>query len=414
MKHFKTHKDFYILNYLLLIIYYLFFNNLNIDIESGIMFTTYDSTTYVHTSNEFYKLSETGFSNFRPFLYPLIILIVLKTIGVTGLWLMQVCFWFISINLIFRSVKTVTQNSILSYAAGLIMALNFSYIGLTMQCLTEVTALLLVSLLIYFISVNRNQFTSLNFFHGSLFVLILLAVLKPVFSLPVLLMLIGVLPLFFLKKYIAAPRKTAVLILIMIPLFFQVFIMKVKYDTFSISQISSETFRNYILAQGVKEADNITLEEARRKAVGFTSSEVYSYLLDNKGLYTKLYLQNLKDNLTAFPGFLIGPRGFIYTKLGRYMTITNTVYFYLHLIFILPLLYILYLMFRRKQWNHYFILFAFSGFLVYSIFLTSPVSFGEGDRLVITAMPAWVFLYALVIDYVLKKIKRKKSERALK
>jgi hypothetical protein len=87
------------------------------------------------------------------------------------------------------------------------------------------------------------------------------------------------------------------------------------------------------------------------------------------------------------------------------MTITNTVYFYVHLTFILPFLYILYLMLWKKQWEHYFVLLVFSGVLVYYIFLTSPVSFGEGDRLVITAMPVWIFLYALVINYFLKKLK---------
>ncbi|MFY9308891.1 MAG: hypothetical protein WAQ28_07560 [Bacteroidia bacterium] len=407
MKHFKTYRDFYILNYLLIITYYLFFNHLGIDIESGIMFTTYDSTTYVHTSNEFYKLSETGFSNFRPFLYPLILLIVLKGFGVTALWLMQVCFWFVSINLVFHSVKIVTQNKILSYSGSLIMALNFSYIGLTMQCLTEVTALLLISMLIYFVSCNSRHFASLKFFQGSLFILVLLSVLKPVFFLPVLFMVIIVLPFFYLKEYIKAPRKIAVLLVILSPLFYQIMIMKVKYDTFSVSQISSETFRNYLLAQGVKEIDNTTWEDARQKATGFTSDEVSSCLLDNKGIYTKLYLQNLKDNLTAFPSFLIGPRGFIYTGLGRYMTITNTVYFCLHLIFILPLLYILYRILRKKQWDHYFVSLVFPGVLTCYIFLTSPVSFGEGDRLVITAMPAWIFLYTLVVNYFLKKSKGK-------
>ncbi len=407
MKHFKTYKDFYILNYLLLIIYFLFFNGLDIDIESGIMFTTYDSTTYVHTSNEFYKFSETGFSNLRPFLFPFIILIVLKTIGVMGLWLMQVCFWFISINLVFRSIKTITQNKVLSYIGSLVMALNFSYIGLTMQCLTEVTTLVLISGLIWFISRNIKNVATLNFFQGSLLFLILLAVLKPVFFFPVVCMLIVVLPFFYLKKYIERPRKIAVLLLIMVPLFFQMLIMKVKYDTFAISQISSETFRNYLLAQGVKEIDMITLEEARNKAKSFTSSEAFSYIADNKSFYSALYFQNLKDNLKAFPSFLIGPRGFIYTGLAKYMTVTNTIYYCLHLIFIFPVLYVLYVLFRKRPLAGDFVLLVSALVLTCYIFLTSPVSFGEGDRLVITALPLWIFLYSLIINFFLKKQDKK-------
>lgn len=402
MKHLKKYKDFYILNYLLGIVYFLFYNTLEIDIESGIMFTTYDSTTYVHTSNEFYQFSKTGFSNFRPFLYPLIILIVLKFFGVIGLWLMQVCFWFVSINLIFYSIKIITQNRVLSYCGCLVIAINFSFMGLTMQCLTEVTAMLLISTLIYFVSINSKQVATLKFFHSSLLFLVLLSVLKPVFFLPVVCMLVVVLPAFYLKKYIQAPQKILVLLLILIPLFFQLLIMKVKYNTFGVSQISSETFRNYFLAQGISQNDTISLQEARNRAVHFTSKEAFSYIANNKGLYGQLYLQNLKENLAAFPSFLIGPRGFKYRILGKYMTTTNTIYYYLHLIFIFPLLYILYEMFRRKQRGGYIISIIFAASITYYIFLTSPVSFGEGDRLVITALPLWVFLYASVINYFLK------------
>jgi hypothetical protein len=367
------------------------------------MFTTYDSYTYCNASNEFYNFSETGFSNFRPFLYPLIINLILKPFGATGLWLMQLAFWMVSINLIFLAIKNTTKSRTLSYIGSGIIALNFSYIGLTMQCLTEVSTVFLLSLLVYYTSINIAHLKSLRFFHGALFILILLTVLKPVFFLPTLFMLFIILPLFYLKKYISAPKKIVVLALITLPLLYQLTLMKVKYDTFSVSQISTETLRNYLLAQGVQQNENISLAEARQKIKNFSDADVSSYLTNNKLLYTKIYFQNLKANMNAFSSFLIGPRGFIYTSLGSYMIVVNTFYFSLHLIFILPLIFILFYAFKERKNNFNFILLLSCALLVYYIFLTSPVSFNEGDRLIITSMPVWVFLYAMVVNYIKDK-----------
>jgi hypothetical protein len=411
MGHFKKNIDVYLLNYLLLIIYFIFFSSLHIDINGGILFTTVDSITYLETSSEFYKLSETGYSFIRPFLYPFLILLVYKPLGATALWLMQVLFWMLSINLVFFSIKHLTGKRILGYASGLIMALNFSYFGLTMQCLTEVTAILLISVLIYFVAYNFKNAHDLKFFHGSLFILILLAVLKPVFLLPALLMLFILFPVFYLKKYYRAPKHLITLLLVFSPLLFQITLMKIKYDSFSISSISNETFRNYILAQGVIEIENKSLEDARKKTTSFSPSEAREYLLGNKLVYFDIYLRNLKMNMNAFPSFLLGQRQFQFPAYVSYMGILNSIYYYLHLIFILPLIALLLLFYKRKE-VYRFILFIFCSILAYYIFLTSPVSFGEGDRLIITALPVWVFLYTLIFNHFVDYFKLKGQERA--
>jgi hypothetical protein len=397
MKHFKKHSDVYVLNYLLLLIYCFFFYSLDIDIESGIMFTTYDSTTYVHTSNEFYKFSETGFSNFRPFLFPLILLIMLNTVGVAGLWLMQVCFWFIAINLLYFSIKKATGKAVLAYVGGLIMATNFSFFGLTMQCLTEVTTILLVSMLLYTVVTHVSAMRSIAFFHRILILIVLLTVIKPVFYIPLLAVLFIVLPVFYFKYYLQTPRKVLFLLLWLMPLFFQFSIMKIKYNTFTVSLISAETFRNYLFAQGVQQNDGSSLEDARKKSIAFTPSEVNAYLLENKSLYASIYFQNLKNNLNGFSSFLIGPRGFIYTGWASYMTFVNAIYYYLHLLFVFPLLFLLYYLLKRKNAWQLFCMLLIPLLIIYYIFLTSPVSFNEGDRLVITTLPLWIFSYVLAI-----------------
>ncbi|MGB3948046.1 MAG: hypothetical protein WBM13_08675 [Bacteroidia bacterium] len=371
------------------------------------MFTTYDSTTYVHTSNEFYKFSEIGFSNFRPFLFPLILLIVLNTIGVTGLWLMQVVFWFVAVNLLYFSIKRATDNKLLGYIGALLMATNFSLLGLTMQCLTEVTTILLLSFFLYTTVVYINRIQSLFYFHRVLILFVLLSVVKPVFYIPLLFILFIILPLFYLKKYKNAPRKIIILFALLLPLFFQLTLMKVKYNVFTISLISSETFRNYLFAQGMQQNELCSLSEAREKITSFTSADVNAYVFENKALYFSLYLQNLKSNLNGFSSFLIGPRGFIYTGWAMYMTVVNTIYFYLHILFIVPLLLLLY--YLRKRAFVLFLLLLIPLLVVYYIFLTSPVSFNEGDRLIITTLPLWIFVYLLAIHCIVRCVFKNKE-----
>lgn len=408
INHLKKNKDVYLLNYLLIIIYIFVFNVLKIKVNESLMFgTVTDSWTYLSASNEFYKFSELGYSNIRPFLYPLIILVVCKIFGAIGLWILQLLFWIISINLVFLSIKRITQNRTLSFVGSLIIALNVSYIVLTFHALTEATTIFLLSILIYFVSSNYTKANTLNFFHGCLLILVLLALVKPSFYLPVLFMLLIILPVFYFKKYFKKTKSIMLLTFIVIPLLFQLTIMKVKYNSFSFSLIGENTFKDFFLAQGVVQIENISWEEARLKTITMATTEQLSYLLKNKKMYTHLYFRNMKENIKALPCFLFFDKGFR-KEIVEYMTIVNSLYYYMHIIFIIPLLISIYKIYKRKDMNHYLVLFIFPGALIYYIFLTIPISLWQGDRLVIPSLPLWVFLYALILNFLFYKPSIKK------
>ena len=403
-KTIKKHKELFLLNYLLIVIYIVVFIHLKMDIDDKIMFSTVDSLTYWATGQEFYKFSEKGFSELRPFLYPLILVFIHKISGIFGIWIMQLIFWIISINLLFLSIKQMTNNRILSFIGSLILALNISYIVLTVHALTEITTIVLLSALIYFISCNVTKVNTLKFFHGSLFILVLLAVVKPVFFVPVVIMLIIVLPFFYLKKYIQKPKSLITLLFIIVPLLFQITMMKAKYNTFSFSNIGSKTISAYLLAQGVQQNNTIDLDSARAITLKYSPEEVFSYIVNNKVLYIKIYFQNFKNNIKALPCFIFYPNSFWSTEIVSYMEFINTFYYYIHIVFVVPVLVFIYFAFRRKQkLNFYLVPLVIASFLTYYILFISPISFGEGDRLVIISLPVWIFLYSLILNGILKK-----------
>ncbi len=372
-------------------------------IKENIMFSTVDSVTYWLTSQEFYKFSVKGYSELRPFLYPLIIVIIHKLFGIIGIWLMQLFFWIISINLLFLSIKKITNNRLLSFAGSLIIALNVSFIVLTIHALTEATTIALLSLLIYYVACNVTKVKTLKFFHISLFILVLLAVIKPIFFTPILILLFIILPVYHLKKYIQNPKNFIKLILIITPLLFQLTIMKVKYNTFSFSNIGSESFRLYYFTQGIQQNNTISLAEARAIAKNLTPEEVYSYLFNNKMVYTKIYLQNLHNAVKSVPCFILYPYSFYQEDVVNYMIIVNTFYYYFHFIFLIPVLVFIYFAYRRRELNYYLVPLIFSSFLAYYFLLASAISFGEGDRHVLISLPLWVFLYTMILDFIFKK-----------
>lgn len=404
----KKYKDIYLLNYLLIIVYVIAFIVLEVEVTERLMFSTVDSVTYWLSGNEFYKFNVAGYSEIRPFLYPLIIVVVHNIFGTYGLWIMQMLFWFLAINLIFVSLKKITASRIVSFTGCFIIALNMSYYVLTFIALTEVTINFLIAILIYFTASNINRLNSLRFYHGCLFLFVTLAVIKPIFYLPTLLMLFFILPIFYFKKYKGNLLGVFKLLLIITPLLFQLTLMKVKYGSFTFSKIGPNTLSWGMLSQGVQQNNNISLDAARAIAQNFSYSQRVSYLLDNKLLYTQIYFQNLRENIKALPCFILYPNNFTQPVIVNYMIIVNTVYYYLHLIFIFPLLFCIYMAYKRKKryGNGHLILFITTAALIYYIFLTSPVSFGEGDRLVLTALPAWVFLYSIVFASILNLIRK--------
>lgn len=403
LKYIKQYKDIALLNYIALMIYYAVFTYMGIEITDFRVFSTVDSQTYYATSLEFYKLSEGGYSEIRPFLYPLIILLSHKTVGIYGIWLVQFLGWLLSINLIYISIKRNTGSRTLGFTGSLVIAINISFIVLTTHALTESVTIFLLSVLVNILSKTISAGYTVKNFLYTFFVLILLTVTKPAFYIHALFLLFVLFPFFFLKKFIIAPKKILLLLACAIPLIFQVALMKVKYNTFTISNIDSQTFKPYLFSQGIKENNEVGIKDARGIALNMNASEVLDYLGDNKTLYLSIYLNNLKNAIHSLPCFILYENSYYQASVIGYMVFLNGIYFYLHIVFLLPLLFFLYRVYKKRNQQTYLFSVFFLTVLLYYLLLVAGMVFGEGDRLVLIALPLWVFLYALIINEALKK-----------
>jgi 4-amino-4-deoxy-L-arabinose transferase-like glycosyltransferase len=392
-------KQLLLLNIVLLAIYFSVFANLRIGISDETMFRSPDAKEYLNESTLFYTSAVGEFSDTRPFFYPLFLRIIYHSAGVYGAWLAQLLMWLGAINLIYLTAKCITASNTFSFAAALLMALNLSLIAFTLHALTEVITVFFLSLLLYFISANLAQRRSTRFIHGCLLLLSILTVIKPLFYLPLLFTVFIIVPLFYFRQYLQRPMKIITLFLVLLPLFIQLTIMKVKHNELTVSTISTLTLRNYIVSQVIEEQDQIKWEDAQTKARGFSSGELTKYISDHRQQLSRFYFHNLRDNVMGAPAFLQWPED--HPLLAKLMYTFNKIYFYLHLLLLLPAVIAIWSTLKQKRADGVPLLVSLL-LLAYIIF-TSGISFMQGDRLVLCGLPLWIMFHVLTVWMTWKK-----------
>lgn len=404
IKNIPSH--FFVVNIVTIVGYFFVLSLLKIGINPEIMYSSSDAGSYMDVANWIASGKESIFVEYRPFLFPLILLILSKIGGATAIWFFQFVLWLLSINILFKVIRMTTGKIVLAYFGIMILILNLTVIALTLHALTEVTSVFLLTYLLYFFLKNITRRKELYFIHGILLFFVILTLIKPAFFLPFLFILGVITPVFYWQSYFQSPVKVMTLLLILLPLIGQITIMKVKYDSFSVSNISERTFTRYILAKGIQKIENIEdRNEAIVKAESFSTMEKKKYFMDHIRVYNSIFWSTIEENIKAESIFLRYPAGYENHNLAKKMKSMNENYYSIHLLF-LPLSVILFFLFLyKKKRAEAIVLFSVYSLCAYYIFV-SGISFFQGDRLVIAVITLWIFVYLFVIHNYLKLILR--------
>jgi hypothetical protein len=395
---FQKYKIYIFLNLFLLIIYFTALTMVKYDISEETMFFYPDSKQYLNTSIEFFDFTQLGDSLTRPFFYPLLILITHQIFGVFSLWLMQFLLWILSINLLFSSIKKITTSTLTAFIGAFIISINFSLIVFTLLGLTEIITVFLLAVLIHrLVNGSLKQMNTSSF---NLLLLAILVVTRPVFLYPFILYLIFHFYHFVIKNKMKF--KLIYLLIAISPVLFQITLMKIKYDKLKVSEISSITLDDYLLAQTIREIEpEIEYMEAVYKARKIADKK--QFIWENKSLVFHFFIQNIRESLDGFPSmFFI--KEFKHKNIGKNMALMNKFYFWLHIIFLLPVIFIgVYLLKNSFEKG---IILLFLSFLFYYIIITCGISFFQGDRFLIAMLPVWIFIYSLVTLEIIRYFKR--------
>ena len=401
IKFTKPHIPLYILNALAFAFYILMFFNLNLSVSNEIAFSSTDAKTYNDVANWLAHGIDSESVSTRPILYPLILLISTKIGGAYGIWILQIVFWFLAINFTFLGIKQITKSGVIAFLGAFIILSNLSLIALTFHALTELTTVFLLSAMLFVFSKKIEQFREISFFHTGVLFLVLLTIVKPVFSIPLFCVLLIAFPLFYLKKHWKRPKNFLKLFLILLPLLIQLTIIKTKYNQTKISLISEVTFSKYFVAQGVEKIESISRDVSIVKAVGFSSEEQTDYLVQHASFYSDLFRSNIIDNVTGKATFLMFPAGYGNQRLAKFMKSYNIATLKIHYIFILLVLVLLLILLRKKNYSMFIFLLFMYGLGFYYIIVTG-ISFWQGDRLTLPSISIWAFIYPLTLFYYYK------------
>ena len=399
-----AHHQLRLLNLIALLVFIIVVARMGFP-SKEIMFVSPDAGGYLEVGNWLFGGAETDYTRIRPFLYPLVLKVLMSIGGVWAVWVVQVSLWLAAVNLIYLSIQRITFNNKAALFGGLICAFNISALSLAYHALSEELTIFLVGIFTYIVAKNFRE-NPVGLFHGMLLILVLLTLVKPVFFALSLVWLILALPVYMIAEYKRKPAQLTVLFLILIPLMIQLSMMISKYDIYNVSEIGNHSFRYYLFAQTYSVINELDIEVARTTIDPYTKDEMLAYAWDNIGAFVARYWLNIKQNVNAGAVYLYYPID--YPVLKTFMSNANHLYSWIHSLFVIPV--VLIALRCLAQDRKKLLLILCLAIPCYYIIFSSGVSFTQGDRLVILSLPLWIVLYTLVYVQIAKMSKKQRID----
>jgi hypothetical protein len=309
----------------------------------------------------------------RPFLFPLLLGLAGHVGGAVGVWLLNVVLWFAALNIGGAAAARLARSSWAAVVVFIAIATNVSLILLTFQGLTEITTIALLCVWMYGLS-RSTLLPTPSEVAWTLLPVALLVVVKPEFEL-----LLGLMVIVLAVKIVRAPSSGAAVTLAacLIPVAIQVGVMERFNHYLGVSAIGDITLRKYFLARleiAIGSAANMAA--ARTLTIGLGNFEIARLVLDHIGEAIFVFAQTLKDNLLAGTNFIAVNR-----LLNRVVELTNLVYLAV-LVVLIPLA-------GAALWRGRDLRLALLCAAILNIMVAGGLSFDQGDRLTVVALPLW-------------------------
>ena len=389
----RTHKGFLLINIILLVVYFSigFSNNYISNIKNSLFIG--DSRHYINVSDFMYGRSGGDDQIIsRTYFYPLLLGIRLF-FGDYSIYIMQVVFYILSINILSRSIFLFCKSRLMYYLSFIVFMLNIAVNMLTYRALTEITSILLSSVFVYlFVKYDFRLRNKLTFLLPLL--LSILTVTRPNYLIEYMIFVFTMLVYFITKK----ERLIIYFLMVLVsslPILFQVKMYYGFTGEIGISKIADRTFQAYYLSRVYSEKKGISLLDARAKTLNWSVTKRLNYLSKDPHTSLNIFIRTLViDNVIAHTSE---------SGLAAYQTFYNSLLLFFHIMFAIlffPL--IIFTNRSREQKLIVTILYSFSLFIIVS----SGLSFGQGDRLVTPALPFWLFVYSFMSVELYKRIRK--------
>jgi len=321
----------------------------------------------------------------RPWLYPFILglartLFAGNTEGIV--WVGQFLMWLASGLFIYLGLQNGTRSTVLSIVGAGIFFSHPSPIILTFHGMTESLNILLIAILCWVLTTSTEQR-----FHLALLVLSLATVVKPIYLFALILFVI-----YLLIGYQKTTRlkQIGLIALLLIPIWIQLLLSSLAIGRPTISDIGSYTFKNYFVADVHMRVEGLEWRESMQAIEDWDLKHQLDYLQQHRRESALAFRRHIIDsNLWTGSFFTLGEGN----RMTDFARTANAISAYLHLL-MLPLI-IYYLTSAKYLENKETIILLYFCFVIQ--LLTTGISTGQEDRLIITALPLWIVAYILVL-----------------
>jgi len=360
-------------------------SKVNINQPARFFWWANDSGTYRITGEWLFGRDSNTMIGTRPWLYPLMLGLISTIFGgraETVSWLAQFLMWMGSGTLLYLGLQNVTRSTVLSLIGAGIFYLHPSPLLLTFHGMTETLNIFLISGFCWVLTTGHKNRT-----YYALLSIALATVTKPIY---LVFLVLFVLYILWQYPYSSKKGQAGLIVILLIPIWIQLLLSFVANGRPTLSGIGSYTFKNYLVAdvymreQGTEWRPTMVLIE------DWDTRQQLAYLWDHPRTTLLTIRSHLIDSNLLVGSFYALGEG---NRLKGFSLTMNVLAAYIHLL-MLPLV-IYYLLSVKYKENKETIALLYLCFILQ--FLTSGISTGQEDRLMITALPLWLITYIVVI-----------------
>ncbi len=321
-------------------------------------------------------------SNWRPFLYPLLLGLAERVGGVRGVWLLNVAVWFTALNFCAAATYRFVKSEWAAALVFLVLAVNLSLIMLTFEGLTEPTAIALLAIWVYGLSRLTIRPTP-GQVAWVLLPVTLLVVVKPEFEF--LLAVVAVVLVVGIMRTEARAVAAVVFAACLIPPAIQLWVMVHFNGYFGFSNVGGRALREYFLPRlDVAIGHSPDLQTARLRMADVSYSDAAHFVLNHAGDAVLVFASTVRENLLAGSNFLTGHPHLEFAILATQLT------FFVLLLALIPIVCVA--LWRSRDGRLALICFA-----ALNVFLASGLDFNQGDRYAVVALPLWLPAFLLAV-----------------
>jgi hypothetical protein len=380
-------------------------SKVNIDQPARYFWWANDSRSYQDVGEWLFGRSDITSIDHRPWLYPLILGLV-RTLFSGGaesvLWISQFLMWLGSGLLIYLSLQNTTRSTILAMLGAGFFFSHPSPLILTFHGMTETLNILLISAFCWVLTTTMQ-----NRIYYALLLIALATVTKPIYLLFLILLVIYI----FVKYKRSSPvdqrsdamekqtskfRQVGLVALLLLPIWIQLLLSFAATGKPTISNIGGYTFKNYLVADVYLRTEGTEWRETMALIKDWNLRQQLTYLWNHQRMTLLTIRSHLIDsNLLTGSFFTLGAGN----RMKEFAINMNAFAAYVHLLMLpLTLYYLLSSKYKRSSpadgENKETIALLYLCFVLQ--FLTSGISTGQEDRLLITSLPLWIVAYLSV------------------